>query len=345
MGVSFPADFRLAGNGTRQYPQRSINLYLRGAFGKSSVTYPFFSGTDITTFKSLTLRNSGEDDSITRIKDAYFEDAVNGMNIENMQSRFCVVYINGRYWGLYEFKENQNADLFASEHGIDPSLVTEVRANTQTYKGNSQYIENLYAVARSTFGKSSNFEKFTQLADSGYFMDYLIADTYFLNTDFYNEKYVCTTDFKMKWRPLLYDYDYGFRFENPYLNILSTIFQPSTRLFAKFNSGDMNNTLFRAFYENPQWRDQFVQRYAQVMNTILTPDKMLTLFDQMVNEVKSEMPRTIQRWHKPISMANWENEIARMRLCIINRRAYAIKELQSYFNLSDSEISKLFPNG
>ena len=50
LGVSFPAGMRIAGAGTRTAPQKSINVYLRGGYGRSSVTYPFFEDYDITTF-------------------------------------------------------------------------------------------------------------------------------------------------------------------------------------------------------------------------------------------------------------------------------------------------------
>ena len=61
LGVKFPAGFRIAGAGTRTMPQHSINLYLRGGYGQSEITYPFFGGYDISTFQSLSLRNMGQD--------------------------------------------------------------------------------------------------------------------------------------------------------------------------------------------------------------------------------------------------------------------------------------------
>lgn len=82
LGVSFPAGFRIAGNGTRLYAQRSINLYLRGGYGRSSVVYPFFEDYEIKEFKSLSLRNMGQDVSLSRIRDAYFSMAVKGMNLD-----------------------------------------------------------------------------------------------------------------------------------------------------------------------------------------------------------------------------------------------------------------------
>ena len=114
LGVRFPAGFRIAGAGTRTHRQKSINLYLRGGYGLSSVTYPFFDDYDIKTFKSLSLRNMGQDYVLSCMRDAYFHTVTDGLNILNMQTKFAAVYVNGEYWGLYEFKENQKTKLTLS---------------------------------------------------------------------------------------------------------------------------------------------------------------------------------------------------------------------------------------
>jgi hypothetical protein len=80
------------------------------------------------------------------------------------------------------------------------------------------------------------------------------------------------------------------------------------------------------------------------MNTVLTEEKLLALFDEMVESVRGEMPDTIEKWGKPRSMDYWEGQVADMRQNLIDRRKYAISGLKSYFNLSDNEISELFPN-
>jgi hypothetical protein len=81
------------------------------------------------------------------------------------------------------------------------------------------------------------------------------------------------------------------------------------------------------------------------MNTILSEEKLISLFDDMVDSIRGEMPRTIERWGKPRSMDYWEGLIADMRQDLIDRRAYAISGLKSYFNLSDDQIRELYPNG
>lgn len=345
LGVKFPAGFRIAGAGTRQYPQRSINLYLRGGYGQSEVTYPFFKDYDITTFKSLSLRNMGQDCGDTRLRDAYFHMAVNGMNIDNMQTRFAAVYINGNYWGLYEFKENQNEDYFAARYGIDADKV-EMARNQYIYVGEKASINRVFSVAKSGTSSDEQFAKYTDIADSAYFMDYLIATSFFNSSDFYNQKYAHTSDNALKWRPVFYDLDMAMGGSSGFN--LGSLFSATGINGPMHTDGTqfwIDTGLYYGFKKNAAWCDAFVTRYAEVLNTVLTEDRLLSLFDEMVASMRDEMPRTIKRWGSPSSMSSWENNIEDLRGSIKNRRQNAIKSLQSYFNVPNERMAELFPNG
>ena len=345
LGVKFPAGFRIAGAGTRLYPQRSINLYLRGGYGQSEVTYPFFKDYDITTFKSLSLRNMGQDQDDTRLRDAYFQMAVNGMNIDNMQTKFAVVYINGDYYGLYEFKENQNEDYLAAKHGIDPEKV-EMAHNQWIFSGKQASINRAFSVARGGTSNDEQFAKYTDIADSQYFMDYLIAIHYFNSTDYYNQKYVHTLDDTLKWRPVFYDLD--MTLGRPDGSNFGSLFSATGILGPMHTDGKQalfDTGLYYGFKKNAAWCDAFVTRYAQVLNTVLTTDRLLKIYDEMVESMRPEMQRTIDKWKRPASMSGWENHIQDLRHNIENRRKYAIQGLQSYFNIPNEKMAELFPNG
>lgn len=346
LGVRFPAGFRIAGAGTRTYPQKSINLYLRGGYGRSSVTYPFFADYDIKTFTSLSLRNMGQDRPLSCVRDAYFHMITNGLNIANMQSRFAAVYINGSYWGLYEFKENQNEDYLASKFGIDPGKLDMVRSTKYAYVGTSKQINELFSIAGSSAGSEEKWNKYMSLIDVDYFTDYLIAQTYFSNSDYYNQKYTHTTDNSLPWIPLFFDLDGALRNG------------PTSSAWSFFNPAGVTNTdelgvitsfvdmgLFYSLYRNGEWRDQFIKRYAEVMNTTLSVDHMLEVYDEMVDSIRDEMPRHIERWHTPSSVSKWENEIEKLRDCISERHDFMIKELKNKFDLSNEDVAALWPNG
>lgn len=153
--------------------------------------------------------------------------AVKNLNLDTMQTRFAVVYINGQYWGLYEFKENQNEDYLAAKYGIDPDKVELIRNNTTAYKGTNEQIKKLYEIAKSgDMNDPETFKKLTDIADEAYFMDYLIATVYFTNSDAYNQKYAHTNDNSLKWRPLFFDLDWSHMYNNPRRSILAAYLNP-----------------------------------------------------------------------------------------------------------------------
>ena len=345
LGVRFPAGFRIAGAGTRTFRQKSINLYLRGGYGLSSVTYPFFEDYDINTFKSLSLRNMGQDHTDTCLRDAYFHTITNGMNILNMRSKFAVVYINGKYWGLYEFKENQNEDYLNTKFGINQDDVEFLRSTKYAYKGDSRQINQLFSIASKSKNSDSSWDEYMSKIDVDYFTDYLIMQTFIGNTDYYNQKYTHTTDNSLTWRPMFYDLDLAL--------------QTSTHdAWAFFRPGGVTNTddlgnvtsyidmgLFYALYCNDGWRDKFVKRYAELMNSTLSTEHLLEVLDEMAASVEGEMPRHISKWGTPSSVGSWENNVESLRNSLKNRRAHIIKELKGLFNLSDAEVKELWPNG
>ncbi len=346
LGVRFPAGFRIAGAGTRSFRQKSINLYLRGGYGVSSVTYPFFEGYNINTFKSLSLRNMGQDHVLTCVRDAYFHTIANGMNILNMQSKFAVVYVNGKYWGLYEFKENQNEDYLNAKFGINQDDVEFLRSTKYAYKGDSRQINQLFSLAAKSKNSQSSWDEYMSKIDVDYFTDYLIMQTFMGNNDYYNQKYTHTTDNSLTWRPMFYDLDFGLKNGS------------NSSAWAFFSPGGVTNTdelgnvtsyidmgLFYALYCNDGWRDTFVRRYAELLNSTLSTENLLKVYDDMVASIEGEMPRHIARWNTPSSVSTWKSNVKDMRNTLEKRRSYIIRELTKRFSLSSAEVKELWPNG
>ncbi len=55
------AGVALHGSYSRKELQKSLEIKLRAAYGDRQVIYPFFPGNDVSTFKRLVLRTSGQD--------------------------------------------------------------------------------------------------------------------------------------------------------------------------------------------------------------------------------------------------------------------------------------------
>ncbi|MCH5279352.1 MAG: lamin tail domain-containing protein [Christensenellaceae bacterium] len=345
LGVESAAGMRVSGASTRAYRQKSLGLYFRGGYGRNEITYPFFGSDYVKTFGSLVLRNAGQDSLNARIRDSFTSTAVLDMNIDASAAQFVVVYVNGEYRGLYDLKENMNEDYLVSHYGVDGDTANIIKRNTMELEGSNVDFLRVreFAAHFDEFGGDSyvipmtndRYEQFKQWVDVESIMDYLIARSYFPDSDMFNQKYWRTTDYAVKWRAVFFDSDFALKSAKGnvlfhYFNVLGV---PSA------NGSLSQMDLFCGLNSNEQWRHDFIVRYIYVMKYYLNNDRLLPLFDSMVAQMETEIDRQVARWGMPESRSHWEQEIAAMRQMLIERPAIAVQQLRSYYGITDAQYA------
>ncbi len=338
LGTTFPAGIKPKGAGTVAYAQKSLSINLRSGYGQSSVTYPFWPGYEFKTFSALVVRNSGQDWGNARIRDAFANALVEGMNVDNSATRPVVVYINGKYNGLYDLGEDQNGEFLETHYGVNGDTVEFIRRNSTVIKGDNDDIKRVRNFAQTeNLSDDAVFAEFSQWVDVAYFTDYFIAQTFFCNSDMFNQKYWRTTDYAVKWRPVFYDLD--FVYKTAERDIIRQYFNPDG-----VPSFDKSLTYFEIYIglkKNKAWREYCVERYVEVVEKYFNSDRATALLDQMAAAIRPEMPRQIARWKKPYSMNEWEDEIKQLRYFVENRPQYALENMRHYFGISQSELDAL----
>ena len=339
IAVSFPCDIKAKGQGTLVFPQKSFSIHLRGSYGQATVEYPFFEDYPYTEFAALVLRNGGQDYTDTRFIDSFVSRACIGMNLEVANSRAVVVYINGVYYGLYDFNEDLNADYLETHYGADPDMVDLVRRNggiaTQGDKKEFKRVFN-YA-AKADLSSQEKYDEFCEWVDVDYFTDYIIVQTYIANSDMFNQKYWRTQDYSIKWRPILYDLD--FAFGSSTRDIMSKYFE--------YEGTPSKNGTFTYFYiscalrTNESFCDQFVERYVEVVCTYFNEERMLALLDEMHDEYEPEMARNLKRWGMIRSVSVWEDNLDTLRVILQRRPKNILEQLQKEFHVSDAKMEEL----
>lgn len=343
LGVEFPAGFKPKGAGTLGRAQASLSIHLRGVYGQSSVTYPFFEEYGWETFSSLVVRNSGQDYLKARMRDSVAARLCFGLNIDVSATHPCAVYVNGEYYGLYDFNEDQNADYLKTHYGVDPDTVEIIRFNQLTVKGSNANWKKIIDYARSKdFKSTSVYEEFIKKVDPDYFIDYLVCSMYLCNSDMANQKYWHTTDNTIRWRAIFYDFDYGMGFSRSAKKSIMSNF------FSKDGTSTATSTIYTyiacALVKNPEWKQKFIERYVELIYTTFAPDRVDAVIDKLASEMENEMPRHIARWgskNAPASMSAWRQEVESMRSWFHERPQYELKNVQDYFRLSDSYMEEL----
>ncbi|MDP3447653.1 MAG: lamin tail domain-containing protein [Eubacteriales bacterium] len=338
LGVSFPAGIKPKGAGTVAYAQKSLSINLRAGYGQSSVTYPFWPGYDFNTFSALVVRNGGQDWGTARIRDSFSSALVEGMYVDNAATRPVVVYINGKYNGLYDLNEELNSKFLETHYGVDGDTVEFIRRNSAVIKGSNKDFKRVRSYAESKkLSDDAVFTEFEQWIDVAYFTDYFIAQTYICNSDMFNQKYWRTTDYAVKWRPVFFDLDFSFK--TAARDIIGQYFNVNG-----VPSADKTLTYFEIYIglkRNAAWREYCVERYVEVVMTYFNAPRATAMFDQMVDAMRPEMARQIARWGKPSSMSEWEKNISQMRYFIEERPDYALENMRKYFGVSQERLDEL----
>ena len=340
LALSFDAGSKIFGGFSRSDPQKSLAIHLRKDYGTDEINYPLFEQNELTSFKHMILHTSGQDSYMTKIRDPFIHKAVKDVfDIEVMDSRPCVVYINGEYWGLYHIREKVNEDYLAGHHGVDPNQVDILEWNGNVVAGsNDTYKALVDFVATHDMRDQESFDYVTSQIDVDNLIDYFIVQSYFGNTDSGNIKYWRDQN-GGKWRWILYDMDWALFMSTYEWNNISQIFNPDGMGFSDW----IDTTLHVSLMNNDQFRDEFIRRYALYINTFFSPDRLLPIYDAMITEIRSEMPRQLERWPKPGGSASWENHVAITRQIIIEKPEIEKRNLQYFFGLSEEEMQELFP--
>jgi hypothetical protein len=278
LALSFDAGFEIAGGSSRLFTQKSFAIHLRKDYGTGEINYPLFDENEVTSFKHFLLRTSGQDQYMTKIRDAFIHRAVKDViDIEVMNSRPCVVYLNGQYWGLYNIREKVNEDYLASHHGVDPDQVRILVENGAVWAGNDDsfsdaaYSALVRFVSTHDMQEPENYEYVASQVDIDNFIDYLIIQSYFGNT---------SCDFKFwrdqiggKWRWILCDMDWALFKGTHTWSIFRQVFNPN----GMGAQGWIDTSLQVNLMKNADFKREFITRYAFYARTYFTPERLLPI--------------------------------------------------------------------
>ena len=96
-----------------------------------------------------------------------------------------------------------------------------------------------------------------------------------------------------------------------------------------------------AMRQNEAWCAYFVERYAELLATHFTEERMNAVLDEMLEELERELPRQIERFGWPKSMERWRSSVRQMRSVLNGRRAEICRQLETYFGIEEEELQAL----
>jgi len=276
--IQIPAGVRIQGHASRAFPQRSFNIYFREKYGAKRLDYDLF-GNGITEYKSLTLRNGGNDADRLKFKDAWIQSRLTGLDFATQSSKPAILYINGEYWGIYNLQEKYS-DVYIKEHfDIEDDIVMIKEGELEEGDQFGLY-EELLQYSEKDLTDEETWAKFKSIMDVQSMADYYAAQIYIGNGDFGQESNCALWRSVSsgegpgdgRWRFMLYDTEYS-----------SSMYGEDVTS-SGFNSYKLaleNSPLFASAMKNDEFRSLYLQSLENVKTRFRDETVAKTLNDYL----------------------------------------------------------------
>jgi len=328
------------GSVSRTRPMQSLRLTARETYGESRFRYQLFQEKDISQFKNIVLRNSSGDYNKTHFRDGSLHKLMIGnVDVDLLCYRPSVVFLNGAYWGVQNIREKFSRFYLEENHAANPDRVDLLEEDSTIIQGDFNDFNAMYQyITREDMTQAIAYDSVARMLDIQSFCDYIIAETYLSNIDwpYNNIKYWKEKKPGSKWRYLLMDLDISlgnYGWAPAEMDVLG-------RLLGPYGDHNKHVQILRSLLQNEEFRLYFINRYADLVNTLFTAEHLGAHIDRVKEVLEPEMPRHFARWGN--SMQTWNEEINQVVMPYIQTRpAYALDALQDVFDLERQSLLSL----
>mgnify|MGYP001229246378 CR=1 FL=1 len=363
------AGLRTAGGWSRANRQKSLRLYARKEYDENNNTFnhEIFPGLvksinnsePVTEFKRFMLRNGGNDNNdwnATLLRDALLQSLVKKTGLDTQAFRPAVVFINGEYWGLYNLRERYDERYIEAHYNVDPESVVILEGSGYLVAGQKgdedHYRDMINYIRNHDLSNPVHYNYIKTLMDVENFMEYCIAEIYCGNTDWPsgNIKFwrVRTDQYKPqaeygqdgRWRWLLYDTDFGFSIYDGPEGYKRNHLEFATKAGGtEYPNPDWSTFLLRSLLKNQEFRTNFINRFADHLNTIFSPEAVVSKIRELEKMLEPEIPEHIERWSSlGGSLDRWKQNVDALEVFAENRPTYVRQHISEYFGLGGEAL-------
>lgn len=320
------------GTSNRARPMKSLRLSAKNKYGEAKFRHRLFEKKNIDEFKNIVLRNSSFDFNKTHFRDGSLHDLMIGKtNIDLEAYRPSVVFLNGEYFGVHNIREKITSYYPAENYELDPDAIDLLEEDTIVLSGDFTQFNSTHAfITGNNMNDASAFSQARSMMDLESICDYYIAETYLSNIDwpYNNMKFWRERKADARWRYILVDLD---------ISLGNNGWAPASfdvlgRIMGSYGDTSRHVQIFRSLLQNDGFREYYINRYADLVNTLFSSSNMQQHILATRKNLHSEMPRHFLKWGN--DMAGWDQEIFGVVMPYIEERpAYAMQQLKDVFAL------------
>jgi hypothetical protein len=362
LAISQGIGLRMHGGWSNLYPMKSMRLYARREYGESRFNHKIFPEQPYESYNRLLLRISGNDFGSTMFRDAAIHEMVKHLDLDVQAYRPVIKLINGEFWGIINIRERYDKHYLNQVYGVDPENIDMLKYNLRVLveEGDMEHYNAMINYIDGQNLSNNNLYKHVHtLMDVENFTDYTISNIFVFNQDWPGNNvrlWRTRTPFNPdapaghdgRWRWLLFDTDYGLGWWNekgvPERITTPTAVEHNTLTYATQSSGNpgggawpnpyFSTVIFRNLLDNIEYRNYFINRFADLLNTTFLPERTTPIIAQMKANIEPAMEEHIGRWRMPGSMNEWHGQVQIMVDYLEERPAFQRKHIVDHFKLS-----------
>lgn len=333
--VESTGDSNEHGNDSNAYGQRGFDFVSRDQMGQHwAILAELFNLTNRDDFQRLIFKAAANDnysfENGAHIRDAYVHtiSELSGMKLDERTSENCIVYINGQYWGVYEYREKvDDVDYTLDRYNQPRNFVDFLKTwggTWEEYGSGDDWYDLVNFITTNDMSDPANYDYVTSVYNQTSLIDYMILNSYIVSMDWLNWNTAWwrgrhPDGGAKRWRYALWDSDASFGHYINYTGIPDT--SPNADPCDPEGMGDVGGQghvpVFNALLDNPDFQAEYYNRWASMSNTYFSCDYMIGLLDEMTGRIAPEMQRQVDRWGG--TYAGWEAAVQEMRDFIEDR--------------------------
>ncbi len=334
---------QIHGNWSKGFPQRSFRIKANDDYGQTRIPFNLFPEKQLFELRAFNLRNAGIDWNNCHMRDGLMHRAVRKTFNDIMDHVSCVVFVNGQYFGVYEIRERQDEYYIEENHGLKKENLDVLRFYGDVLHGsNIDFLSMVDFIRYNDMTIPANYDTVKNyLFDIENITDYFLSEVYYSNPDWLgnNIKFWRSNYPPSPWRYILWDTDGGLGlFSSVNDNLLPAVTNSDTTNIQYY--GNPHSFMMQSLFRNLEFRNYFINRYADLINTTFHPLNLGGLAKSMYNTLAPEMTRHFSLWGLPTPLfttcmdsTEWSVEFSNMMDFINQRPPIARNYIQAEWSL------------
>jgi hypothetical protein len=319
---------RISGNATRGFPQKSLQIIARKNYGPDHFAFRFFGDNSLKKYESLVIRNSGNDNTKTLFADLLMHQLAEDAAVLTQKGRPVRVFLNGNYWGIYDLRERIDEYFIGRIEDVPETDVTILEGAYGDVKDGSEKDKRNFDSMMKKIDDAVNvhddlLSEIGHAMDLQSFIDYIILETYYGNTDWPHNNAMWYKAGEGKWKWILNDLDYGLAYLGPG--------SVSVDIFDKLDhSSAVTARLFNKLWTHPSFRESFETRVGQMLETQFSPQRVTGAYEELKAVYENEMGYQVDRWRLIGSLDEWESNCQANLDFLIRRPAIYREQVRNH---------------